>query len=188
MTAVTGRKKVGNKKAKRRWMKFSLADSSSACACESNTGCAKSLIEMSNETAHAVGEVPEWEELDMMVDSGASVTVINEEMVKAVTATDARPNVKYEVADGSLIENMGQKTFMAVTDTGVTNKMTAQVTEVKKALLSVAKIVQAGNRVVFEDNKNDIENAKSGKRIPIEQKNGSYVMKVWIPRDQKSPF
>ena len=67
---------------------------------------------MSNETAHAVGEVPEWEELDMMVDSGASVTVINEEMVKAVTATDARPNVKYEVADGSLIcyayNNLGE--------------------------------------------------------------------------------
>ena len=69
---------------------------------------------MPNETAHAVGEVLGWEELGMMVDSGASVTVINEEMVKAVTATDARPNAKYEVADGSLIENMGQKTFMAV--------------------------------------------------------------------------
>ena len=124
----------------------------------------------------------------MMVDSGASVTVINEDMVRAVNASDARPNVKYEVADGSLIENMGQTTFMVVTDTGVTNQMTAQVTEVKKALLSVAKIVQAGNRVVFDSNNNYIENTTSGKRIPIEQKNGSYVMKVWIPRDQKSPF
>ena len=83
---------------------------------------------------------------------------------------------------------MGQKTFMAVTDTGVTNQMTAQATEVNKALLSVAKIVQAGNKVEFENNSNDIENTTSGKRIPIEQKNGSYVMKVWIPRDQKSPF
>ena len=77
---------------------------------------------------------------------------------------------------------------MAVTDTGVMNQMAAQVAEVKKALLSVAKIVQAGNRVVFEDNNNFIENTTSGKRIPIEQKNGSYVMKVWIPRDQRSPF
>ena len=149
-----GEKKFGSKKAKKRWMRLSTTGSLSACAGGSDHGSAKSLIEMSNETAHAVGEIPEWEELGMMVDSGASVTVINEEMVKAVTATDARPNVKYEVADGSLIENMGQKTVMAVTDTGVTNKMTAQVAEVKKALLSVAKIVQAGNRVVFVNNNN----------------------------------
>ena len=121
---------------------------------------------MPNETANAVGEIPEWEELDMMVDSGASVTVINEDMVKAVEASDAKPHVKYEVADGSLIDNMGQKTCMAITDDGVTNQMTAQVTEVKKALLSVAKIVQAGNRVVFENNNNFIENTTSEKRIP----------------------
>ena len=38
----------------------------------------------------------------MMVDSGALVTVINNEMVKAVKAADAKPNVRYEVADGSL--------------------------------------------------------------------------------------
>ena len=84
------------------------------CECASETGCAKSLIEMSNETANAVGEIPEWDELDMMVDSGASVTVINEDMVKAVEASDAKPHVKYEVADGSFIDNMGQKTFMAI--------------------------------------------------------------------------
>ena len=34
---------------------------------------------------------------------------VNEEMVKAVAASDAKPNVKYEVADGSFIEHMGQK-------------------------------------------------------------------------------
>ena len=77
---------------------------------------------------------------------------------------------------------------MALTDDGTTNRMTAQVTEVKKALLSVAKIVQAGNRVVFENNHNYIENTANGKRIPIEQRNGSYVMKVWISRVQTSLF
>ena len=181
-------RRPGNKKSKRRWRKFLTRDPPSACACGTDHECAKNRIEMPNETANAVGEIPGWEELDIMVDSGASVTVINEDMVRAVDASGARPNVKYEVADGSLIENMGQKTFMAVTDTGVTNQMTAQVTEVKKALLSVAKIVQAGNRVVFDNNNNFIENTTNGKRITIEQKNGSYVMKVWIPRDQKSPF
>lgn len=120
------------RKQKWRWKHVSMNGTLRDYACGSECGCAKSLIEMSKETAHAVGEIPEWEELDMMVDSGASVTVINEDMVRAVTASDAKPNVKYEVADGSLIDSMGQKTCMAVTGTGVTNQMTAQVTEVKK--------------------------------------------------------
>ena len=32
-----------------------------------------------------------------------------DEMAKAVDATDAKPNVKYDVADGSLIEHVRQK-------------------------------------------------------------------------------
>ena len=53
--------------------------------------------------AVAVEEVPEWEELDIAIDSGASVTVIGRDMVKAVEAKGARPEIKYEVADGSQI-------------------------------------------------------------------------------------
>ena len=41
----------------------------------------------------------EWEELDMLVDSGASVTVISDSMVKAVTACTAKPAVSYPIAD-----------------------------------------------------------------------------------------
>ena len=147
-----------------------------------------SLREITNDSARAVGETPEWEELDMMVDSGASVTVINNEMVKAVEAADAKPNVRYEVADGSLIENMGRKTFNAVTNGGVLHQMTAEVTDVKKALLSVVKLVKSGNRVVFDEGNCFIENKNTKQRIPIEERNGAYVLKVWINRDQSSPF
>ena len=66
--------------------------------------------------------------------------------------------------------------------------MAAQVTDVSKALLSVMKIVQAGNRVVFDKDECFLESKNSGRRIPIEQRNGSYVLKVWIHRDQSSPF
>ena len=123
-----------------------------------------------------------------MVDSGPSVTVINHEMVKAVEAKGARPNVKYEVADGSFIENMGQKTFSAVTECGVPRKMTAEVTDVSRALLSVAKIVKAGNRVVFDEMESYIESKKDGTRTPIVWCNGGYALKVWVHKSQKSPF
>ena len=105
-----------------------------------------------------------------------------------MAATDTKPHVKYEVADGSLIENMGQKTFNAVTDCGVLHKITAQITDVRKALMSVSKIVESGNRVVFEKGNCFIENKNTKQKIPIEERNGSYVLRVWIHRDQTSPF
>ena len=69
----------------------------------------RSLIEVRDESAHAMEEAPEWEELDFMVDSGASETVANEGMIKAVTTTEGKTGVRYQLADGSYIENAGQK-------------------------------------------------------------------------------
>ena len=45
------------------------------------------LQEINVESAYVVEEAPEWEELEMAVDSGASVTVIGRDMVSAVTAS-----------------------------------------------------------------------------------------------------
>ena len=107
-------------------------------------GVVGSLKEIMLDRTYAVEEVPEWEELEIAVDSGASVTVIGRDMVKAVEAKGARPEVKYEVADGSQIEHLGEKTFTAFTDSGSEHYMTAQVTEVNKALLSVSKLTSKG--------------------------------------------
>ena len=130
-------------------------------------------------------EVPEWEELEVAVDSGASVTVIGRDMVKAVEAKGARPDVKYEVADGSHIEHLGEKTFKAFSDIGTEHHMTAQVTEVNKALLSVSKLAGKGCRVVFDEGNSFIENKTSGDWIPLEERNGMYFIKMWIAKDQQ---
>ena len=139
-------------------------------------------------STRAVEEVPEWEVLEMAVDSGASATVIGEEMVKAVAAQNIRPDVKYEVADGSHIPHMGEKKVNAFTECGLSRNLVAQVTEVNKALLSVSKIVGAGNRVVFDDEGSYIEHKTSGEWMPLEERGGIYVLKMWVPREQKSPF
>ena len=66
--------------------------------------------------------------------------------------------------------------------------MTAEVTDVSKALLSVANIVKAGNRVVFAQGDCYIEDVATKSRIPIEERNGAYVLKLWISRNQEVPF
>ena len=98
----------------------------------------------------SMAEAPEWEELDLLVDSGASTTVVNEDMVLAVNAINIKPEVTYQMADGRRIPHQGEKTFKAVTNEGLVRRMTAQVCDVDKPLLSVSKMVKAGHTVVFD--------------------------------------
>ena len=146
-----------------------------------------SLKEIMIGYAGAVEEAPEWEELEMNVDSGASVTVIGRDMVKAVQAKGARPDVKYEVADGSYIEHLGEKNFTAITDAGLEHYMTDPVTDVTKALLSVSKVVSKGCRVVFDEDSSYIENKSSGAWSQLEERNGMYVLNMWIGKGQQRP-
>eukprot|EP00959_Pyramimonas_sp_CCMP1952_P464687 9487039-Pyramimonas_sp.AAC.1 len=61
-------------------------------------------------------------------------------------------------------------------------RVTCSVAEVKKVLLSVAKMVDQGNRVTFGPNEGDsyIENIATGVTIPIRRKNDVYVMDMEI--------
>ena len=59
--------------------------------------------------AKGLDEAQEWEELELCVDSGASATVIGENMLKAIAAQPGKAGVEYEVADGIKIPNLGQK-------------------------------------------------------------------------------
>ena len=60
--------------------------------------------------------------------------------------------------------------------------MTFQVAPVKKALGSVRKMCEAGNRVVFEDFSDwqggYVENKRTGARIPISKEGGTYEVTI----------
>ena len=88
-------------------------------------------------------DVPQWEEISLAVDSGASETVIPEGTVKAakmMQSEGSRRGVEYEVANGHRIPNLGQKTFNGVTEENLLRGITAQLADVNKPLLSVAKL------------------------------------------------
>ena len=94
----------------------------------------------------------DWEELKMAVDSGATETVMNEDMLTSAETkigAAAKRGVEYEVANGVTIPNLGEKTFKFQTAEGAERKITAQICDVNKGLLSVVKMVNAGNTVVF---------------------------------------
>ena len=90
--------------------------------------------------------------------------------------------IQYEVADGTLIPNLGEKKFTAVGEDGVVRKMKAQVCDVNKALLSVKRVVEAGNRVVFDDGEGGsyIEDKWTGERMMLKEVGGMYMLKPWV--------
>ena len=127
----------------------------------------------------------EWEELELAVDSGATETVVNENMVATVEVKDgaaSRRGVQYEVANGTKIPNLGEKTFTAVSDEGSKRRITAQVCDVNKALLSVKRMTDAGNRVVFDSEGSYVEDKQTRERMWLKEEGGMYVLKVWVPR------
>ena len=146
------------------------------------------LREVSPHGICAVGE-SEWEEIVMYVDSGATETVISDDMLMSVEkACGKKKGVEYETADGSLIPNLGEKQFFGVSSEGISRNLTAQVCLVNKALLSVRKVVRAGNRVVFDEDGSFIEDKNSGETIKLTEEGGMYALSMWVKRDGKSPF
>ena len=117
----------------------------------------------------------EWEEVELAVDSGASETVVNDDMLKSVQTQESaasRRGVEYEVANGIRIPNLGEKRFIGTSDEGISRRLTAQVCDVNKALLSVSKMVKAGNRVIFDPEGSYIEDKNTGECMNLKEKTG----------------
>ena len=109
-------------------------------------------------------------------------------MLKSVALRDgiaSRRGVEYEVANGEKIPNLGEKKFLAVSNEGVARNITAQVCDVNKPLLSVKKIVAAGNRVVFDANGSYVEDSTTGEKMWMTEDAGMYVLRMWV---KSAPF
>ena len=130
-------------------------------------------------------EDPDCEEIELAADSGATETVIGESILKSIDLVEGvayKRGVKYEVANGIRIPNLCEKKFTGVTENGIAREITAQVCEVNKPLLSVSKIVAAGNRLVFDPNGSCIEDIESGEKVWLKNQGGMYIIKMQVKR------
>ena len=128
-----------------------------------------------------------WEEVTLYFDSVATETAIGQDMITSIELKEGiawKQGVKYEVANGVRIPNLGERSFTGITPEGGSKDVTAQVCAVNKALLSVSKAVKAGNRVVFDDDGSYIENKITGERTWMQEEGGMYALKMWV----KTPF
>ena len=78
-----------------------------------------------------------------------------------------------------------ERKFTGYMENGVGRSLTAHVCAVNKCLMSVSKVANAGNRVVFEGDGGYIEDKGTGERIWIVEKRGMYFIKRWVERGDK---
>ena len=103
----------------------------------------------------------DWEYVQFMSDSGATTIVIPPHVGKAydIQPSDAsKAGVKYEIANGDEIPNLGEKLMTVVTAEGNWKGMRTQVADVSKALLAVRSLVGDGHSVVFGDGEDGSQN------------------------------
>ena len=127
----------------------------------------------------------EWELVEAAIDSGATENVMAERALKGIKTIEgesSRRGVAYEVANGVRIPNLGEKKLEGLTDhEGLRRMLTAQVCDVTKPLLSVSRMVACGHRVVFDTGASYIEDKTSGERIWLNESNGMFMLKLWVP-------
>ena len=82
----------------------------------------------------AEGLAQSREEIEFLVDSGASTTVAGDEIVRAARATGPNPHANYRVADVTSIPNKGYKNFVGVTEEGFNIALTSSMIDVDRPL------------------------------------------------------
>ena len=71
---------------------------------------------------------------------------------------------------------------MGVCENCKSRNMSAQVCDVRKALFSVKRMVQVGNRVVFESSGSYVEDTHTGSKISMRESGVMYMLKMWVQR------
>ena len=133
----------------------------------------------------------DWEYAEFILDSGATTTVIPPHVGRAydIQPSDAsKATVKYKIANGDEIPNLGEKFMPVATAEGSWKGMRAQVADFSKPLQAVRSVVKPGHIVVFgggeDGSQNYIVNRIAGEPIAIKDDGINYTLGLHIaPRD-----
>ena len=128
-----------------------------------------------------------WEYFEAILDSGASVTVVPPSLAReyeVIEGEAAKAGVKYEIASGDGIPNLGEKLMPIMTNEGTTRGLKAQVAEVSKPLQAVRSLVRSGHAVIFGDgedgNSHYILNKMTGEVNMVKDDGVNYLMGMYV--------
>ena len=126
-----------------------------------------------------------WERIALKIDSGAVDTVMPPTIAQHFPLEEterSKSGEGYLAANNSVIPHYGMRKLKGQSDVYKPISMIAQVAGVKSALLSVNRLLEAGNRVHFEPGNCYVEHVKSRTRTKIIERNGAFEVGFWVPR------
>ena len=126
-----------------------------------------------------------WEKVTMTVDSGSVDHVVTEETATQfpLVATEAsKRGINFVAANGTKIINHGERQVEGMTTEFSPIKMTWQVARVKRNLASVDRMMNTGNRVVFDSNGSYIQNKTTGYKTDMRRNGRLTEFNVWIKK------
>ena len=128
-----------------------------------------------------------WEYFEAILDSGATVTVVPPHLAKEYEILEgeaSKAGVKYDIANGEEIPNLGEKLMPIMTSEGTTRGLRAQVADVSKPLQAVRSLVRSGHVVVFGDgedgNANYIMNKLTGEVNMVKDDGTNYLLGMYV--------
>ena len=113
------------------------------------------------------------------IDSGAAVSVVsNDWFTDYAVKVTAENGSSYRAAGGAIIKDEGLRQLSGLMpgDRKAVRKLNVRVAKVRKMLLSVGKIVDAGNQVVFDKKFSSIKNLQTGTKTEIHRDKGVCVL------------
>ena len=117
-----------------------------------------------------------------VIDSGAEDTVAPPGVLPGEVAPSkmSRAGSCYRAANGAAIKNLGQMVTRFTTKEGTSCGMPFQIAEVERPLVSVARLVDAGNRVEFDRDGGRIINAVSGKVVRLRRDGNIFALEMFV--------
>ena len=134
-----------------------------------------------------VEEKDRWVKVRVTMDSVAAGHVMLEAMFPHVKLERKMSPKRFVAANGEQIKDLGGRRIPFKTNEGVQRCITLRSAHVVKPLISMQKVVQAGNTVVLDTKNPHIRNTRDGSVIKLEANNGVYTMDMWICLDETCP-
>ena len=128
-----------------------------------------------------------WVKVRVTMGSGAAGHVMFESMFPRVKLKRKTTPKKFVAANGEQIKELGEKTIPFKKNEGIQRCITFRSANVVKPIISMQKVVRAGNTVMLHDKNPHIRNIRDGTVIKLDVSNGVYTMDMWICLDETGP-
>ena len=121
------------------------------------------------------------------MDMGAVGHVIPAEMFPRLKLDCTSAGKKFVAGNGEKIEDLGEKTIPFKTAEGVHRCIKFRSASVVNPLISMRRVVQAGNVAVLDEKIPHTRNIRDGTVVKLDMNNEEYTMDMWVRLDETGP-